>query len=177
MPYRSANPATGESIAMFVNRTDAELRSTMVTAHAFYKSARTAAPTGRRLPMLSRLADRLDPRNDRLATERISEARAGVRTTHILASPAQSCPPISTGPEPSRRSSKLGASGSRLVPPPRQDLRSAASSDPDRAASFPSSVSRNSSMRNSWLSLATERRRSLTARSPARPATQKGRVR
>lgn len=82
MAYKSTNPATGETVAEFANHSDDEIDAALAAAHAVYRSDWSQGPIGRRLEVLSRLADLIDARSEELAQvavremgKRISEAR------------------------------------------------------------------------------------------------------
>lgn len=92
MAYKSINPATGETVAAFPNHTDDEVTGALVQAHAVYRSEWSQGPIGRRLVVLSRLADLIEARSEDLAQvavqemgKRISEARWEVAETARIA--------------------------------------------------------------------------------------------
>jgi len=92
LPYRSVNPATGEVITTFANHTDGELQSALSVAHSLYKSDWSKGPIQPRLEVLSRFADLLNERTEKLARilaqemgKRVSEARSEVELTADIA--------------------------------------------------------------------------------------------
>ena len=92
MAYKSTNPATGETVAEFSNHSDEEIESVLAEADAVYRSDWSRGPIGRRLAVLSRLADLIDGRAEELAKvavremgKRISEARWEVEETARIA--------------------------------------------------------------------------------------------
>lgn len=92
MAYKSTNPATGETVAEFANHSDAEILEALTESHAVYRSDWSQGPIGRRLEVLSRLADLIDAESEELARvavqemgKRISEARWEIRAISNIA--------------------------------------------------------------------------------------------
>jgi succinate-semialdehyde dehydrogenase/glutarate-semialdehyde dehydrogenase len=92
MPYKSANPATGEVVGTFANHTDDEIRSALSAAHSLFRSAWSKGRLEPRLGVLSRVADLMEERIEPLARilvqemgKRLSEARDEVRLSADIA--------------------------------------------------------------------------------------------
>lgn len=92
MSYKSTNPVTGETVAVFANHSDIEINNAIAGADAVYRSNWSQGGIERRLEVLSRLAELIDSRSEDLARvivretgKRISEAQWEVGETARIA--------------------------------------------------------------------------------------------
>lgn len=92
MPYRSVDPATGETFADYPTMTDEAVSHALATAAELYHSDWSRGPIAPRLAVLERLADLIEARAEPLARaltremgKRIGEARREVQITADIA--------------------------------------------------------------------------------------------